>query len=84
LHGDTVSSGLISPSDGRGNIVTREVRKSRSVVVSDPAWKSGRNLAMAFCPRGQAYENSPKKRKGLQLALEPLNGQGIAGYVPEP
>jgi len=22
------------------------------------------------------------KRKGLQLALEPLNGQGIAGYVP--
>jgi hypothetical protein len=25
-----------------------------------------------------------KKRKGLQLALEPLNGQGIAGYVPEP
>ena len=26
----------------------------------------------------------PPKRKGLQLALEPLNGQGIAGYVPEP
>lgn len=26
----------------------------------------------------------PTKRKGLQLALEPLNGQGIAGYVPEP
>ena len=25
-----------------------------------------------------------RKRKGLQLALEPLNGQGIAGYVPEP
>jgi len=25
-----------------------------------------------------------EKRKGLQLALEPLNGQGIAGYVPEP
>ena len=24
------------------------------------------------------------KRKGLQLSLEPLNGQGIAGYVPEP
>ena len=24
------------------------------------------------------------KRKGLQLALEPLNGQGIAGYVPGP
>jgi hypothetical protein len=24
------------------------------------------------------------KRKGPQLALEPLNGQGIAGYVPEP
>src|SRR5215216_5366197 len=25
-----------------------------------------------------------EKKKGLQLALEPLNGQGIAGYVPEP
>jgi hypothetical protein len=25
-----------------------------------------------------------RKRKGLQLALEPLNGRGIAGYVPEP
>jgi len=25
-----------------------------------------------------------EKRKGLQLALEPLNGRGIAGYVPEP
>ena len=25
-----------------------------------------------------------QKRKGLQLALEPLNGQGIAGYVPKP
>src|SRR5712675_1700748 len=24
------------------------------------------------------------KRKGLQLALEPLYGQGIAGYVPKP
>jgi hypothetical protein len=27
---------------------------------------------------------SPAKRKGLQLALEPLNGPGIAGYVPGP
>jgi hypothetical protein len=25
-----------------------------------------------------------KKEKGLQLALEPLNGRGIAGYLPEP
>jgi hypothetical protein len=24
------------------------------------------------------------KRKGLQLALKPLNGRGIAGYVPKP
>ena len=24
------------------------------------------------------------KKKGLQLALEPLNGRGIAGYVPKP
>jgi len=29
-------------------------------------------------------KNSRAKRKGLQLALEPLNGQGIAGYVPGP
>jgi hypothetical protein len=27
---------------------------------------------------------APVKGKGLQLALEPLNGRGIAGYVPEP
>ena len=26
----------------------------------------------------------PQKRKGLQLALEPLNSLGIAGYVPKP
>jgi hypothetical protein len=25
-----------------------------------------------------------RKKKGLQLALEPLNGRGIAGYVPKP
>jgi hypothetical protein len=25
-----------------------------------------------------------KKRKGPQLALEPLNGRGIAGYLPKP
>jgi hypothetical protein len=24
------------------------------------------------------------KRKGPQLALEPLNGRGVAGYVPKP
>jgi hypothetical protein len=27
---------------------------------------------------------APLKRKGPQLALEPLDGRGIAGYVPEP
>jgi hypothetical protein len=31
-----------------------------------------------------AVEKNPAKRKGLQLALEPLNGRGIAGYLPEP
>ncbi len=30
------------------------------------------------------FFNARTKRKGLQLALEPLNGLGIAGYVPEP
>jgi hypothetical protein len=34
-------------------------------------------LFFASLPRGA-------KRKGLQLALEPLNGRGIAGYVPKP
>jgi hypothetical protein len=27
---------------------------------------------------------SAQKRKGPQLALEPLNGRGVAGYVPKP
>ncbi|SDG98429.1 hypothetical protein SAMN05216338_1004191 [Bradyrhizobium sp. Rc2d] len=30
------------------------------------------------------FFDPPTKRKGLQLALEPLNGRGIAGYVPKP
>jgi hypothetical protein len=34
-------------------------------------------------PVPTSLENA-MKRKGPQLALEPLNGQGIAGYVPEP
>src|SRR5258705_738510 len=36
-------------------------------------------------PRARRDEKqAAAKRKGLQLALEPLNGQGIAGYVPKP
>ncbi|WP_181769969.1 hypothetical protein [Bradyrhizobium sp. UNPF46] len=35
-------------------------------------------------PMAIFFFGAPVKRKGLQLALEPLNGQGIAGYVPEP
>jgi hypothetical protein len=35
----------------------------------------------AFAGAGQALS---AKRKGLQLALEPLDGRGIAGYVPKP
>jgi hypothetical protein len=38
----------------------------------------------AFSRRPTAFAAKNEKRKGLQLALEPLNGQGIAGYVPEP
>ena len=34
--------------------------------------------------RAELVEYGIAKKKGLQLALEPLNGQGIAGYVPEP
>ncbi|MDA9492862.1 hypothetical protein XI08_28145 [Bradyrhizobium sp. CCBAU 11361] len=43
------------------------------VDISAPVVRNG-NL---FLRRDQA------KRKGLQLALEPLNGRGIAGYVPQ-
>jgi len=32
---------------------------------------------------GLGRRASPTK-KGAQLALEPLNGRGIAGYVPKP
>src|SRR5207245_7162857 len=39
---------------------------------------------MAIRGHGQSRKHFSEKRKGLQLALEPLNGQGIAGYVPEP
>jgi hypothetical protein len=48
---------------------------------------------MPFCFRADRALLSPlplrrplkkAKRKGLQLALEPLDGRGIAGYVPEP
>jgi len=35
----------------------------------------------AFARAGQTLS---AKRKGLQLALEPLDGRGIAGYVPKP
>src|SRR4030081_3349137 len=41
-------------------------------------------------PKPNVYSTSARrpcvllaKRKGLQLALEPLNGPGIAGYVPK-
>src|SRR5207237_9731681 len=56
---------------GRGSL--REAKRGEGSVSAD---------------RREAYartsESIVKKRKGLQLALEPLNGQGIAGYVPEP
>jgi hypothetical protein len=47
------------------------VRCGRYFCAGDPEWQSPFFGALA-------------KRKGLQLALEPLNGRGIAGYVPEP
>src|SRR3954463_6288763 len=39
-----------------------------------PEWQS---FSSRFFPLGRT------KRKGLQLALEPLNGRDIAGYVPQ-
>jgi len=37
-----------------------------------------------FLDRQRLGNPSLPKKKGLQLALEPLNGRGIAGFVPEP
>jgi len=52
---------------------------------------SGLTLAIPFLLRpapglspSAAPSGAASKRKGLQLALEPLNGSGIAGYVPKP
>jgi hypothetical protein len=50
----------------------------------------GAALAMLFCfasnraAFARAGQALSAKRKGLQLALEPLDGRGIAGYVPKP
>lgn len=45
-------------------------------------WHCAGDHRIAF---GNPFLQAPiKRKKGLQLALEPLNGQGIAGYVPEP
>jgi hypothetical protein len=42
-------------------------------------------LKKGVSARAAAFGNADsEKRKGLQLSLEPLNGRGIAGYVPEP
>jgi hypothetical protein len=42
-------------------------------------------ISVPAAPLGNLFLSSGRsKRKGLQLALEPLNGRGIAGYVPEP
>jgi drug/metabolite transporter (DMT)-like permease len=49
------------------------------VIVSIIAMWSAENFAH---PR--AAPSDKAKRKGLQLALEPLDGRGIAGYVPKP
>jgi hypothetical protein len=46
--------------------------------VGDSVWQ------WFFCAASAADRAPEAKRKGLQLALEPLNGRGIAGYVPKP
>jgi hypothetical protein len=52
------------------------VRCGRYFCAGNPEWQS-----FFFCA---AAKRILPKRKGLQLALEPLNGRGIAGYVPKP
>jgi hypothetical protein len=45
------------------------------------AFVSASNRAL---PGSAPIRHHRQKRKGLQLALEPLDGRGIAGYVPKP
>ena len=56
-----------------------------AMAIIGPFWRLGGEIpAREFARRPTAFAAKNEKRKGLQLALEPLNGQGIAGYVPEP
>jgi hypothetical protein len=41
-------------------------------------------IRLADCDLSYPLRLQTPKRKGPQLALEPLNGRGIAGYVPKP
>jgi drug/metabolite transporter (DMT)-like permease len=54
------------------------------VVVSIVAMWGAENLARHPRSLGSLERPEIAKRKGPQLALEPLDGRGIAGYVPEP
>jgi drug/metabolite transporter (DMT)-like permease len=54
------------------------------VIVSILAMWAAENLASHPRPSGSPERPDLVKRKGPQLALEPLDGRGIAGYVPEP
>src|SRR2546423_499171 len=38
----------------------------------------------SYFPTAEVIAPAEALRKGLQLALEPLDGWGVAGYVPEP
>jgi hypothetical protein len=47
------------------------------------------DISAPAAPNGNPFlrceiNKHPPKTTGHQLALDPLDGQGIAGYVPEP
>jgi hypothetical protein len=56
----------------------------RSEAIQFFAWAHLDGFVAEFIIGPLAPRHDRTKRKGPQLALEPLNGQGIAGYVPEP
>jgi antitoxin PrlF len=64
------------------SITLRSCSKRSFCLSVSPPWFTETQPRRA--PAENIFQSSSSKRKGLQLALEPLNGRGIAGYVPKP
>jgi hypothetical protein len=62
---------------------SQRVRPLAGPMINSAMKQSSSCLGLLDCFVASAPGNDGTK-KGPQLALEPLNGQGIAGYLPEP